>query len=83
METASAVPYMVAVRANDQTFYCHRDDHTLIRKPENKPRSLGKTIAKRFEFRQSEDGTVEQFDHVTLRSKKVQSEQVQSELYVN
>lgn len=31
---AESVPYLVSLKANpDRTFFCHRDDHTLIRKP--------------------------------------------------
>eukprot|EP00404_Azadinium_spinosum_P059534 CAMPEP_0180704188 /NCGR_PEP_ID=MMETSP1038_2-20121128/7018_1 /TAXON_ID=632150 /ORGANISM="Azadinium spinosum, Strain 3D9" /LENGTH=254 /DNA_ID=CAMNT_0022735995 /DNA_START=179 /DNA_END=940 /DNA_ORIENTATION=- len=66
LRTAEAVPYKVAVEKRG-VFYCHRDEHTLIRLPENIPRTLVKTISKRFENRKLPDGAVEKFDHVTLR----------------
>lgn len=62
------VPY-VLMSEGREVFYCHRDDHTLIRKPEHVPQIPLKSISKRFEKRRCSDGTVEMFDHVTLRSK--------------
>merc|ERR1712100_826531 len=50
MVSAEAVPYKVVVDKRG-AFYCHRDDHTLIRDKENAPKTLGKSIAKRFETR--------------------------------
>lgn len=73
LKPAEAVPYVVSLSPHpQQTYYCHLDDHTLIRKPENKPRKLRKTLSKRFEVRQADGGALEKFDHVTLRSKIVQ-----------
>jgi len=61
------VPYVI--QANSGTYYCHRDDHTLIRQPEHVPQTLQMSISKRFEQRKRPDGTLEVFDHATLRSK--------------
>jgi hypothetical protein len=73
LKFAEAVPYLVSLQDNqNQTFYCHRDEHTLIRKPENKPRTQRKTISKRFEIRKLDNGSFEKFDHVTLRGKIVE-----------
>lgn len=80
LKSAEAVPYKVSLQGNpNQTFYCHRDDHTLIRKPENKPRTSAKTISKRFEKRKLDNGLIEKFDHVTLRGKIVEEEDSDSE----
>lgn len=74
LKAAAAVPYLVALKGMaHQTFYCHRDDHTLVRKPENKPQRPMKTISKRFEMRQLQNGAFEKFDHVTLRGKKMET----------
>lgn len=72
LQTAETAPYLVETQGN-QTFYCHRDEHTLIRKPENKPRTLSKTLSKRFEVRKLDNGEFEKFDHVTMRGKRVES----------
>jgi len=56
-----------------ETYYCHWDDHSLIRKPENKPLTLGKTISKRFELRPLNDELMEEFDHATERSRAVKA----------
>jgi len=71
LKAAEAVPYVVVSKDHNVTFYCHRDEHTLIRKPENKPQKPGKTVSKRFEIRERTDGKKEKFDHVTLRGKVV------------
>lgn len=63
------VPYVI--QTDRGTYYCHRDDHTLIRQPEHVPQTLQKSISKRFEQRKRPDGTLEVFDHATLRSKLV------------
>lgn len=71
VRTAAVVPYKVSLQSDpNQTYFCHRDEHTLIRKQENKPRITGKTISKRFERRQLDNGSFEKYDHVTLRSKR-------------
>jgi len=67
--SAESVPYLVLAQ-DDTAYYCHLDDHTLIRKPENAPKVPVKGISKRFEHRKLPDGSVERFDHVTLRSRK-------------
>eukprot|EP00415_Alexandrium_ostenfeldii_P002595 UN2595 len=70
MKTASHVPY--TVNADDgNAYHCHLDDHTLIRRPGNVPRVPGKSISKRFEERTLSDGTVEKFDHATMRGKRM------------
>lgn len=68
--SADAIPYKIVV-AKGGAFYCHRDDHTLIRLPQNVPRVPVKTISKRFENRELADGRVERFDHMTLRGRIV------------
>jgi len=75
LASAEAVPYLVELDAtkNDEKFYCHRDDHTLIRKPDNIPQKLGKTISNRFETKTLDDGSVVKFDHVSLRFQKLES----------
>merc|ERR1712039_143403 len=72
-EWAEALPYKVAVQELAQygPFFCHRDEHSLIRSPENVPRVLGKRVTGRMEKRRLEDGTLEMFDHVTLKARKV------------
>merc|ERR1719221_2028950 len=72
-EWADAIPYKVDVE-HLGLFYCHRDDHTLIRKVENAPRTLLKTMSKRMEKRKLEDGTLEVFDHVTCRRRIVKDD---------
>lgn len=73
LTTADAIPYKIVV-ADNATFFCHLDEHTLIRRPENVPRTPGRTISKRFERRRLPDGSMEQFDHVALRSKILSQE---------
>lgn len=66
------VPYVVAT--DSRNYYCHRDDHTLIRKAEHIPQAPQKSISKRFEHRRRPDGVLEILDHVTLRSKVASAE---------
>jgi len=73
LASGEAVPYRVQVEG-EGSYLCIRDEHTLIRKPENVPRTLGFGISKRFEKRKLPDGTVEKFDHLTLRGRKVQDD---------
>mmetsp|Transcript_6848 Transcript_6848/g.8849 ORF Transcript_6848/g.8849 Transcript_6848/m.8849 type:complete len:266 (-) Transcript_6848:362-1159(-) len=68
LKSADAVPYKIVADAGG-AFHCHRDDHTLIRLPQNVPRKPGKTISKRFENRELADGRIERFDHMTLRGR--------------
>jgi len=70
LKSADAVPYKIELQEDfRQRFYCHRDEHTLIRKPENVPQTPTKAISKRFEKRRLADGSIEKFDHLTLRGK--------------
>ncbi|CAK0883647.1 unnamed protein product, partial [Prorocentrum cordatum] len=69
--SGEAVPYRVQVEG-EGSYLCVRDEHTLIRRPENAPRTPGIGISKRFEKRKLKDGTVENFDHLTLRGRVVQ-----------
>merc|ERR1712232_1018472 len=62
------VPYKLKTETG-QVYYCHRDEHTLIRSKENIPQERVKTIAVRIEKRQREDGTWEKYDHVTGRGR--------------
>lgn len=55
----------------ESVFYCHRDDHTLIRKPQNIPQIRTRGISKRMEKRRLVDGAWEMFDHVTLRGRRL------------
>jgi len=73
LASANSVPYKV-LTDDKIAFYCHRDDHTLIRKAENVPQTQVKTISSRFERRQLLDGTFIKFDHVTMRSRKIMEE---------
>lgn len=76
LKSADAVPYAIAVEGRG-AFYCHRDEHTLIRHPDNVPRTPGKRITPRFEKRKRPDGTMEEFDHLTLRSKMVMDSRIE------
>eukprot|EP00419_Tripos_fusus_P005919 CAMPEP_0172688188 /NCGR_PEP_ID=MMETSP1074-20121228/22242_1 /TAXON_ID=2916 /ORGANISM="Ceratium fusus, Strain PA161109" /LENGTH=637 /DNA_ID=CAMNT_0013507795 /DNA_START=61 /DNA_END=1975 /DNA_ORIENTATION=- len=67
LQSADAVPYKVDAHGHG-IFYCHRDDHTLLRLPENVPRIPGKRITPRFELRELPDGKTEKFDNQTLQS---------------
>jgi len=69
-EWAEGLPYKVSVDSLGD-FFCHWDDHTLIRKAENAPQTAVKSISKRMEKRKREDGTLEVVDHVTLRRRTV------------
>lgn len=71
LASGEAVPYRVQVEG-EGSYLCIRDEHTLIRKPENVPRTLGFGISKRFEKWKLPDGKVEKFDHLTLRGRVVQ-----------
>merc|ERR1712187_1004929 len=77
--SADCVPYLVLTE-DDEIFYCHRDDHTLIRSPENVPRTPCKGVSQRFELRKRPDGTSERFDHVTLQSRIQRDERDQGEI---
>merc|ERR1712224_440908 len=53
------------------SYYCHRDDHTLIRKEENMPQERSFGIARRMEKRVLAGNTTVTFDHATCRSRKI------------
>lgn len=80
---AETVPYAVVSDAGharpEPLLYCHRDDHTLIRKEANVPQSRTRGVAKRFEKRTLTQGSLEMFDHVTCRSKRVRAESEDSD----
>lgn len=76
-EYADAVPYKVAL-ASGRIIFCHRDDHTLIRREGLQPQTRGKGISKRMEVRIREDGSKEVIDHVTER-RKILSDTVESD----
>jgi len=62
------VPYKVNL-ASDKWVYCHRDDHTLIRRQGMQPRTRIKGTSKRMETVTEEDGRRIRIDHVTERRK--------------
>lgn len=67
-EYADVVPYKVSLKSGRSVF-CHRDDHTLIRREGMQPQERVKGISKRMELRRREDGSKEKIDHVTERRK--------------
>merc|ERR1719265_1615186 len=67
LQSADAAPYKVDAHGHG-IFYCHRDDYTLIRLPENVPRIPGKRISQRFELRKLPDGKTEKFDNERLKT---------------
>lgn len=69
--TARVVPYLVKLDSQ-HTVYAHRDDHTLIRLDEYIPQSMERGIAARFEIREAADGSRFRFDHYTMRGKKLE-----------
>merc|ERR1712232_239995 len=75
---AMEVPYLLEADSSESLselcYYCHKDDHTLIRKENHAPQTRTRGIAKRMEKRLGPDGTFEMFDHVTLRRKTVVGE---------
>jgi len=66
------VPYKVDL-ASGVWVYCHRDDHTLIRRKGMEPQTRVRGISKRMEVRTCEDGSRERVDHVTERRKRLMS----------
>lgn len=73
LTSADSVAYQVQTD-DGQNLFCHRDEHTLIRSIENIPQTRKRGLSKRFEQRKLPDGTVVQFDHVTLRSRTIKHE---------
>eukprot|EP00931_Biecheleriopsis_adriatica_P045647 TRINITY_DN2613_c0_g3_i1.p1 TRINITY_DN2613_c0_g3~~TRINITY_DN2613_c0_g3_i1.p1 ORF type:complete len:353 (-),score=56.60 TRINITY_DN2613_c0_g3_i1:99-1157(-) len=68
-----AVPYRVELNDGGWT-YCHKDNHTLIRRKGLEPQERVKGISKRIEVRTASDGAKERFDHVTERGKRLATE---------
>lgn len=77
VQFADTVPYLLEADEccgrTERSFYCHRDDHTLIRREEHIPQTRTSGIVKRMEKRLLADGTRVIFDHATCRSKPVMS----------
>jgi hypothetical protein len=65
---ADAVPYQVDLMTG-RWIYCHKDDHTLIRREGLQPVTRVRGMSKRIEVRKGEDGSKERIDHVTERRK--------------
>jgi hypothetical protein len=66
------VPYkvtLVSTAAQLDWVYCHKDDHTLIRRKDLEPQTRVKGMSKRMEVRTNKDGLKETFDHQTERGK--------------
>jgi hypothetical protein len=72
-EFPDVVPYRVDL-VDGRWIYCHRDDHTLIRREGFQPLARVRGISKRIEVRNAEDGRKEQIDHVTERRKTLANE---------
>jgi hypothetical protein len=76
-EVKGDFPEMVAYkveRASGRWLYCHRDDHTLIRRENMKPATRVKGISKRMEVVKEADGRQFRVDHVTERRKRIMEE---------
>jgi len=67
------VPYKIDL-ASGRWVYCHRDDHTLIRREGLQPVTRVKGISKRMELVKEADGSTFRVDHVTERRKRVREE---------
>mmetsp|Transcript_108931 Transcript_108931/g.232777 ORF Transcript_108931/g.232777 Transcript_108931/m.232777 type:complete len:358 (-) Transcript_108931:70-1143(-) len=65
---ADIVPYKVVLDSGTW-IYCHRDDHTLIRREGMEPQTRVRGISKRMELRKGKDGRKERVDHTTERRK--------------
>lgn len=78
LATGEAVPYKIEVE-DLGPFLCHRDDYTLVRKSENAPKTPSRGISKRFEQRKLQDGTLQKFDHLTLRGRVMQDNNIEEE----
>jgi hypothetical protein len=64
------VPYSIDLESG-KMLYCHRDDHTLIRRAGLEPQTRLRGISKRLEVRKKADGSKEKFDHSTERGKRL------------
>lgn len=65
------VPYKIDLVSG--WVYCHRDDHTLVRRQGLQPQTRVRGISKRMELLKCADGTRERIDHVTERRKRLQN----------
>lgn len=63
------VPYKINLASG--WVFCHKDDHTLIRREGMQPVTRVRGISKRMELRQCADGSKERIDHVTERRKRM------------
>eukprot|EP00746_Dinoflagellata_sp_MGD_P123553 gnl/MRDRNA2_/MRDRNA2_58180_c0_seq2.p1 gnl/MRDRNA2_/MRDRNA2_58180_c0~~gnl/MRDRNA2_/MRDRNA2_58180_c0_seq2.p1 ORF type:complete len:391 (+),score=64.18 gnl/MRDRNA2_/MRDRNA2_58180_c0_seq2:73-1173(+) len=75
-EFPNLVPYKVELKHAGAVhmggwIYCHRDDHTLIRRQGMEPKIRVRGMSKRIEVRKGEDGYTETIDHLTERRKRV------------
>lgn len=77
VQFCDTVPYSLEADSttgrSERTYYCHRDDHTLVRREDHMPQKRRKGIAQRMEKRALAGSTVI-FDHATCRSREVQGE---------
>lgn len=64
------VPYKIGL-VSGKWVYCHRDDHTLIRREGLKPLTRVKGVSKRMETVKEADGTKFVVDHATERRKRM------------
>jgi len=69
------VPYKINLNSGGW-IYCHKDDHTLIRREGLQSQIRFRGTSKRMEVRQSEDGTKERVDHATERRKRMGESEV-------
>jgi len=69
------VPYKVDFSSGSGKWvYCHRDDHTLIRREGMQPQTRVKGTSKRMEVLKESDGVSFRIDHVTERRKRMLEE---------
>jgi len=68
-EYPDVVPYKVTLASG--WVFCHKDDHTLIRRENMQPLTRVRGISKRMEVRKHADGSKEHIDHVTERRKHI------------
>merc|ERR1719335_80623 len=64
------VPYKIDLTSGGWV-YCHRDNHTLIRRQGMEPLTRVRGISKRLEVRKGQDGSKEKIDHMTERRKRL------------
>lgn len=64
------VPYKITL-ASGKSIYCHKDDHTLVRREGMQPTTRVKGISKRMEYIKAADGSKTCVDHVTGRRKRM------------